>query len=117
VRVENLPGLSESLARANDKTSSDSTTNGNHSDVSRLEASVQMLVISVYSDTIAVNLDWYAGAADGVFLVAVVLVAVLRIRVRARPAVRRRRSSLVAVPDGHVSRVLESTEHPQGARV
>lgn len=55
--LPNIPRLGQSLSGTNDETGSDGTTNGNHSDVSRLETAVQVAVVVVNGNAIGVNVD------------------------------------------------------------
>jgi hypothetical protein len=50
-----LPRFGECPAGANDETSSNSTSDSNHSNVTRLESTVQMRIVGVHDGAIAVG--------------------------------------------------------------
>jgi hypothetical protein len=49
------PGLCQSLASADDKTSSNGSSDGNHSNVTRLQTTVEMRMVGMNSDAIGVD--------------------------------------------------------------
>lgn len=97
----NLPRLSESLSSTDNETSSDSTADGNHSNVAGLQTTVQMRVVRMNRDAITVEHGFSNNVSPVVRLLAIVFVAVFGVGGMWAAAVRRR-SLLVPVPDGHV---------------
>jgi hypothetical protein len=71
-----LPRFGERLASSDDETSSNSTSDGNHSDVPRLEATVQMRMIAVQHGAVIVGVE-FASTDDA--SVVCVLLAILGI--------------------------------------
>ena len=81
LRSSDLPRLGQSFTSTNDKTSSDSTTDSNHSNMTRFETTVKMLVVIVVNGTISSN-DGDFSLASLELGLAIFLVAVMRTTVR-----------------------------------
>jgi hypothetical protein len=94
----NLPRLSKSLSSTNNETSSNSTTDSNHSNMARLQSTVQVLVVLMDDNTVAVSskgLPMSDNTALGLF------VAILGVRAMWADALGGRRASLASIEDGH----------------
>jgi hypothetical protein len=99
--LEDIPRLSKSLSCTDDETSSNGTTNGNHSNVTRFESTVQMLVVVMDNDTIVVGVEGWCFSSSDNTTTLVLLVTVLGIRAMRAHTLRGRGCSLISVPDGH----------------
>jgi hypothetical protein len=78
-----LPRCGQRLSSTDDETSSDSTTNGNHSNMTGFESTVQMRVVVVVDGTVGSH-DWLGaagGCGDTILFLAIFCASTVRRRV------------------------------------
>jgi hypothetical protein len=76
----NVPRSGQRLSSTDNETSSDSTSNGNHSDMAGFESTVQMRVVVVVDGTVGSH-DWLGACGDTILFLAILCASTVRRRV------------------------------------